>query len=87
MERRIIYETSSMSNIIIRNNNTDVLKKNLGEIRQRENKFLKEEKVLKPRSKRKNSSPFDLIYQHRIQKENDWLLYKITQHKKNVKFI
>ena len=76
MERRMVYEKSSMNNPILRNSSDEIYQKKMEEIRHRENKFFK---VIPSHVTQRRKSPKngDLMYLHKVQKDNEFLENKI----------
>jgi hypothetical protein len=83
MERRIVYENFAMNNPILRNTSDEIYEKKMEEIRHRENKFIKMSPIT--RAFRKISPQNrDLMYLHKVQKDNEYLenkIKKIIEHK------
>jgi hypothetical protein len=85
MERRIVYENSSMNNPILRNSSDEIYYKKMEEIRNRENKFVKVIPIQIP-IRRKSPKNVDLMYMYKVQKDNEFLENKIKQiiHQRSV---
>jgi hypothetical protein len=83
MERRLVYENFAMKNPILRNTSDEIYQKKMEEIKNRENKFIKmsPSRVAFRKKSPKNN---DLMYLHKVQKDNELLdnkIKKIIEHK------
>jgi len=78
MERRIVYENSSMNNPILRNSSDEIYYKKMEEIRNRENKFVKVTPI-QILFRRKSPKNVDHMYLYKVQKDNEFLVNKINK--------